>query len=174
MPLSEEMLFARLDALSIAYATREHRAVFTVAESMDLRGEIPGAHTKNLLLKDKKGALFLVTAEELSTVDLKNLHKALGCGRLSFASAERLMQHLGVTPGSVTALAIAGDTDGAVTFVLDRRIVESETVNCHPLRNTATTSLASADLVRFARACGHEPVIIDVENPLASAISSPE
>ena len=150
-----------LARLGIAARTVEHPAVFTVAESQSLRGSLPGGHTKNLFTKDKAGRLFLITAEEDSPVDLNQTSKSLGVkGRLSFASAELLMQHLGVEPGSVTPLALVNDVAGAVTFVIEARLLDHAVINVHPLINTRTTALAREDLMRYLRATGHEPLVM--------------
>jgi Ala-tRNA(Pro) deacylase len=155
-------LFARLAELGIKTETVEHPAVFTVAESEKLDRQLPGGHTKNLFLKDAKGRLFLVTAESHRNIDLKSLHKRLGCARLSFGRPELLMEVLGVTPGSVTAFAIINDAERRVSFVLDRGLTRHERINCHPLTNTATTGIARDDLLRFIRACGHEPQVLEL------------
>jgi Ala-tRNA(Pro) deacylase len=159
MPISRQELFARLAELGIATHTVEHEAVFTVAESSRLERELAGGHTKNLFLRDDKGALFLVIASSATRVDLKALSKRLPAGRFSFGKPELLMEVLGVTPGSVTAFAIANDTDGRVRVIVDDELMRHATINCHPLENTATTSIAREDLLRFIRACGHEPQV---------------
>ncbi|MEN3793110.1 prolyl-tRNA synthetase associated domain-containing protein [Fulvimarina sp. MAC3] len=140
----------------IEVTTVDHPALFTVDESRSVRGDIPGAHTKNLFLKDKKGRIFLVVAEEDSEVALKSLHKKIGgSGRLSFASADQMRDLLGVEPGSVTAFGVVNDTAHLVNVVLDERLGEYDIVNGHPLTNTATTSLRYEDLLRFFRLTGH-------------------
>lgn len=153
--MSRTALTDKLAALGIAVETHEHEPVFTVAESEALHARIPGAHTKNLFLKDKKGAYVLVTAEAHTPVALKRLHETLGTGRLSFGSPERLRDALGVAPGSVTPLAMLNDAEGRVRMVLDARLKDAEIINVHPLENTATVSIARADLVRFIEATGH-------------------
>ena len=131
----------------IAAARHEHAAVMTVEESEQLVPPLPGAKTKNLFLRDKKGARhFLVTVPAARSVDLNALGAVLGTGRLGFASPERLHKHLAITPGSVSLLALVNDTAGAVEFVLDRSLWEAEAVHAHPLTNTATVILAHADL----------------------------
>jgi Ala-tRNA(Pro) deacylase len=152
-----------LDRLGVAATTVTHAPVFTVAEARALRGAIPGSHTKNLFLADKKGALFLVTAEEEAGIDLRQLHRIIGAsGRLSFGKPELLMAVLGVPPGAVTPFAAMNDTGGLVTVVLDAALAASPTVNAHPLVNTATTTVATAGLIAFLRATGHEPRILPV------------
>jgi Ala-tRNA(Pro) deacylase len=155
-------LFTLFDALGIVHETHEHPAVFTVAESEDIKASMPGGHTKNLFLKDKKGALFLVSAHQDTAVPLKTLHKHLDCGRLSFGSGELMEEILGVTPGSVTAFAVINDRDARVRFVLDAALLAFSPVNFHPLENTATTAVSPDDLQRFAADCGHDPLILDL------------
>jgi Ala-tRNA(Pro) deacylase len=169
MPATPDDLFALLDRLAIPHPTVSHAALFTVEESQALRGEIPGGHTKNLFLKDKKGALYLVSALEDAVIELKSLHRRLGAsGRFSFGSADQLRATLGIEPGAVTPLAAMNDTGNLVTLVLDQTLMTHKVINCHPLRNTMTTSLARDDLVRFLEATGHPPRIEAVAGPVAS------
>ena len=166
MPVTPDELFAYLDSLGISHTTVRHQPLFTVEESQSLRGMIPGGHTKNLFLKDKKSALYLVTALEDAAIELKSLHRLLGAtGRFSFGSPEQMLENLGVTPGSVTAFGAINDTAGRITVVLDAGLMAHETINAHPLINTMTTSISRDDLLKFLRATGHEPRIV----PLASA-----
>ncbi|TCR67580.1 prolyl-tRNA synthetase associated domain-containing protein [Bosea sp. BK604] len=165
-PAEPADLIAALEALGIAITRIDHEAVFTVAESKELRGTIHGHHTKNLFLKDKKGRLFLVSALESTRIDLKRLHETLGAsGRLSFGSADLLIETLGVTPGSVTAFAVINDRAGAVTMVLDHKLMSGEPMNFHPLVNTATLGIARDDMLKFLRATGHDPLIIALPAP---------
>jgi len=163
MPASPEELFAYLDRLGIKHSTVSHPPLFTVEQSQALRGQIPGGHTKNLFLKDKKDALFLVVAQEDAKIELKGLHRLLGAsGRFSFGSADLLQEVWGVAPGAVTPFGAINDTAGRVTVVLDSEMMRHEIVNYHPLVNTQTTSLASADLIKFLEATGHPPRIMAV------------
>ena len=160
MPTTPADLFAALDRLGIAHTTVTHPPLFTVEQSREMRGKIPGGHTKNLFLRDKKGALFLVTTLEDAVIELKSLHRRLGAsGRFSFGSADLLLETLGVVPGAVTPLAAVNDTASRVTVVLDSGLMEHAIINCHPLANTMTTSIARDDLVRFLEATGHPPRI---------------
>ena len=166
MPATPADLFALLDRLGIAHQTVTHAPLFTVGESQALRGEIPGGHTKNLFLRDKKGALFLVSALEDAAIELKSLHRRLNAsGRFSFGSADLLRASLGIEPGAVTPFAAMNDTERRVTVVLDAALMEHATINCHPLTNTMTTSIARDDLVRFLAATGHPPRIEPVAEP---------
>jgi Ala-tRNA(Pro) deacylase len=126
-----------------------------------LRGQIPGGHTKNLFVKDKRGQLFLLVLGETSAIDLKRVHEKIGArGRVSFGSAELLDEVWGVRPGAVTPFGAINDSAGRVIVVLDEAMMRHETLNFHPLVNSRTTGLASADLVKFLRATGHEPVVV--------------
>ena len=157
-----EDLFARLADLGIGTETHAHRPVFTVEESRDLRGALPGAHCKTLFLKDKKGALFLCVVEETRRLDMRALSDLLGSGRLSFASAERLGAHLGIEPGAVTPFALINDRDAAIVPVLDADVMAAPVANFHPLVNDRTTAIRPDDLVRFIEACGHAPRVVDL------------
>ncbi len=156
-PHTRDDLFAHLATMGINTTTVEHPPARTVAESSTIVIALPGAHTKNLFLKDEKGVLLLVVAKSSARVDLKYLARSLGIGRLSFGRPELLMETLGVTPGSVTAFSIINDKQRRVCVILDQELLAHDSVNCHPLENTATTNIALADLLRFIRETGHEP-----------------
>ena len=158
----EAALYARLTALGIAWNTYAHAPVFTVEEARALRGAIRGTHTKNLFLEDRRGKLWLVVAREELRLDLNALARTLGAPRFSFAKPERLAGILGVPPGAVTPFALMNDAGGLVTAVFDAGLLAHDPVNFHPLRNDRTTAIAAADLVGFARASGHEPLILDL------------
>ena len=158
-----EELFEFLDSLGIAHKTKYHPPVFTVAESQALRDEIPGGHTKNLFLKDKKDQFFLLTVDEHATVDLKTVHTIVdGASKFSFGKPDKLMEYLGVIPGAVTAFGIVNDVGRNVTIVLDADLMKNDVINCHPLSNDATTSISSADLIRFFEATGHTAHVLKV------------
>ena len=161
---TETDLFARLLELGIESTTHRHPPVFTVEEGRLLRGQLPGAHCKSLFLKDKKDQLWLVVALEGRPVDLKTLPKNIGAARLSFGKPEVLLEILGVEPGSVTPFALINDAGSRVRVVLDKAMLDYDLLNYHPLKNTATTALAAADLVRFIRSCGHDPLILDFDD----------
>jgi Ala-tRNA(Pro) deacylase len=162
-PKNRDDLFAFLDGLGITHSTQDHAPVFTVAESVSLREAMPGGHTKNLFVKDKKDQFYLLTVEEHAAVDLKTVHTLIGAAsKVSFGKPEKLMEYLGVIPGAVTAFGAINDTGNNVTFVLDADLMKEEIINCHPLSNDATTSIASADLIRFMEATGHKPLVLKV------------
>ena len=161
MPTSPEDLLNYLADLSIDSATVEHPPLYTVEDSQALRGDIPGGHTKNLFVKDKKNQLFLLVLGETTAIDLKRVHEKIGAqGRVSFGSAELLEQVWGVRPGAVTPFGAINDEGGKVRVVLDETMMRHERLNFHPLVNTRTTGLASADLIKFLRATGHEPLVV--------------
>ena len=160
---SEARLLADLEAAGVAFTVHEHEAVFTVEESAGLHDAIPGAHTKNLFLKDAKGRFWLVTLPHDRRADLKFIGRQTGAGKLSFANPDHLLRLLGVTPGSVTPLAVINDVDGAVTVVLDAAFDPVGTINVHPLRNTATLALGFGDLVASLARWGHAPQIVALQ-----------
>jgi Ala-tRNA(Pro) deacylase len=173
MPATPAELFAYLDRLDIGHSTVSHPPLFTVEQSRGLRGQIPGGHTKNLFLKDKRDAFYLVVALEHAEVELKGLHRLLGAsGRFSFGSAEAMRQLLGVEPGSVTPFAVMNDTTSRVTVVLDVTMLDHEILNYHPLVNTMTTSISRTGLMKFLKASGHEPRIEQVsKTPVAAPVA---
>ena len=163
MPAGKQELLDFLKTLGIHVKTTTHPAVFTVKDGEDIKKSIAGAHTKNLFLKDKKGHYFLVTLGAHSVVDLKHLHDKIGAsGRLSFGSPEKLSEYLGLYPGAVSVFGLLNDKENHVTFILDKALYNHPVINCHPMTNEATTSIAREDLVKFVRATNHEPLIIQV------------
>ena len=141
MSKTPDELFSALDTLGIKHSTVKHPPLFTVEQSRALRGQIPGGHTKNLFLRDKRYAIYLVGAN----------------GRFSFGSSDLLREVLGVEPGAVTPFGAINDTAGRVTVVLDTAMMEHDILNYHPLVNTMTTSIARDDLVKFLESTGHLP-----------------
>lgn len=165
LPTTPAALLTRLSALGIAHETVRHEAVFTVEQSNAVRARLPllqtGTHIKNLFLRNKREAMWLVTVEAHRAIDLKQLGERIGAGRVSFGSAERLMRHLGVRPGSVTPLALINDSGGQVRLAVDRDVLDADIVWAHPLVNTMVTRLSGADLRRFFAATGRTPQVLD-------------
>jgi len=157
-PATPDELFARLDALGIAHNTIRHRPVFTVDEGRDLKASIPGGHSKNLFLKDKKGQLFLLCALGDTNIDLTAVSKMIGSGRFSFGNAELLLRHLGVEPGSVTIFALINDPERDVTLILDEALLRHDPIYFHPLKNDASTGVSPDGLLKFIRALEREPI----------------
>jgi Ala-tRNA(Pro) deacylase len=160
--MTPDELLARLEALGIEHRTVSHRPVFTVEEARAHRGDLPGAHIKNLFLRTKKGAMWLVVALESRTVDLRALAEALGHRRFSFASERRLRAYLGVIPGAVTPFAVVNDGEGAVRVALDEGLRDFEEWNAHPLVNSMTTTVRGRDMIRFLEAVDHPPVWVSL------------
>jgi Ala-tRNA(Pro) deacylase len=170
MPLTRNDLMERFAALGISTTTREHAPVFTVEEARALRGEIPGGHCKNLFLKDEKGVIYLIVCLEDARIDLKALPARIGSKRLSFGKSDLLMEVLGVEAGSVTPFALISAAPGRINVILDAGMMKKELLNYHPLKNDATTTIRSPDLLAFIRACGHEPRVLPLsEEELQSA-----
>ena len=164
MSSTVEELFQTFAKLGIETRSFDHPPLFTVEESQALRGRIPGLHSKNLFLRDRARRHFLVVAEEEARIDLKTLHSRIGAqGKVSFGSAEAMLELLGVTPGSVTPFGAINDREGRVAVVLDEKLAQAPAVNFHPLVNTRTTTLSGPDLLRFLRACGHEPLSLRLD-----------
>ena len=155
----EERCLNRLNDLGLAHQTVHHPPVYTVEEAKRLRCDLPGAHVKNLFLCDrKKRSFFLLTALENQKVSLKGLASLLEIPRgLRFANEAHLLEKLGVSPGSVTPLAVMNDTEGCVQMLLDENLRTLSPINAHPLHNAATTSISTDDLLRFMDACDHPP-----------------
>jgi len=162
LPTTPEALFEILERLDISYELHHHAPIFTVEEGEHLKADIPGTHCRNLFLRDKKKRMFLVVLANETDVDLKALPDLLDCGRLSFGSAERLFEYLGIRPGSVCPFCAVNDTDHNVQVVLDAGMMGREIVNYHPLDNAMTISLRPADLLKFFDHTGHVPLIIDI------------
>lgn len=161
-PAAAADLLARLHALGIQVRTVEHEPVFTVAEAKRVRHNLPGAHTKSLFLRDKRGAMWLVCCPEDQVVDLPQLASKLGAKRLSFGSADRLMSYLGVIPGAVSPFAVINDPNRSVQVVIDPALLAHEPINLHPLDNARTTAISAAGLLQFLEAEGHPPQLLSI------------
>lgn len=157
--MTEEGLYELLGERGIPYEVYHHEAVMTVAEADVLvpRLAIP---TKNLFLTDKRGHFYVVTTDEHTAIDLKRLHKQLGCKRLSFANEELLMEKLGLVQGSVTPLGVLNDESHEVVVVFGREL-EHRRFDCHPLVNTATMFVEMDDIAPLLRDFGATVVFCD-------------
>lgn len=145
--------------------THDHPPVFRVEEGLEIKAAMPGAHTKNLFLKDKKQRLWLISARQDTVIDLKTAHRLIGADRLSFGNETLMQETLGVRPGSVTAFGLINDVGRRVTMVLDQRLAGADIVNFHPLTNTATTAMSQPDFRRFLAMVDHPPLIVDFAAP---------
>ena len=160
--INPNTVFDRLRQLNIKTTTYEHPPLFTVEDSKKLRGDLPGIHCKNLFLRAKKNEMWLVVCREDLKIDLKELGQKLGGSRLSFGSSERLLNFLGVMPGSVSPFALINDNNVAVKVVLDKDMMEGSLLNFHPLTNDKTTSIKPSDLLKYITSCGHEFEVLDL------------
>jgi Ala-tRNA(Pro) deacylase len=166
--MTSDELLAHLASLGIAAATSTHPPLRTVEDSKRLRGTLPGGHVKNLFLRDKRGRHWLLTTLEDTRVDLKAMAQRLGAAKFSFASTEMLNHLLGIEPGAVSPLAVINDTGGKVAVVFDEPMLARDPLNVHPLRNDRTTTIATADLLKFLAACGHVPLVLRFDEAAAS------
>lgn len=162
-PARPDAVFAALDELGISHSTISHAPMRTVADSMAMRGGVPGGYSKNLFLRNRKGKMVVVTLLEHRTVNLKSFGNLLGIGKPSFASEQRLMSYLGVIPGAVTPLAVLNDTSRAVTAVLDQALLKKDPLHFHPCDNSMTTTLSAADLLRYMEHYHQAPLIMDFD-----------
>ena len=166
MPATRAELFALFDRIGIRTTTFDHESVFTVEQAKKVHDDVPGGHCKNLFCKDEKGVLWLIVALEDATIDLKAAKDKIGSRRLTFGKPELLMEILGIEPGSVTPFSLINDTTVKTNVILDAAMMQLDQLNFHPLKNDATTTISSADLLTFINACGHAPRIVAVSEPL--------
>lgn len=170
LPTSKEQLTSHLDGINIAYKLYEHEPIFTVEQGKHLKESIPGTHCRNLFLRDKKKAMFLVVAANETKIDLKKLPDLLGSKRLSFGSAERLWDNLGIRQGSVNPFCIINDTDDQITMILDASMMDKPLVNYHPMDNALTVGLTPQELISFIESINHNYKIVDL-SPAAPDVS---
>ncbi|MEO1317092.1 MAG: prolyl-tRNA synthetase associated domain-containing protein [Pseudomonadota bacterium] len=159
--IGQDGLYVLFERLGIAYTHHEHPPLHTVEESRELRGEMPGAHVKNMFLKAKKGGLALVTCLEDRQIRIRDLERAIGLKDCSFGKPDLLWETLGVRPGAVTPFALVNVSPGDIRFVLDEALTAQDLLNAHPLQNEATTAISSADFTRFLAHTGHDALILD-------------
>lgn len=165
MSNSRAQLFAFFDHHGIATTTIDHEPVFTVEQAKAVHFDIPGGHCKNLFCKDEKGVLWLIVALDDARIDLKAAKDKIGSKRLTFGKPELLLEILGVEPGSVTPFGLINDSQGKTNVILDADMMKLPLLNFHPLKNDATTTISSEDLLKFIRSTGHNPRIVSVSDP---------
>ena len=159
----EQLVVARLNALGIHFERYEHPAIATAEEGEIHWAGIEAVHCKNLFLRNQKGTRhYLVILSHTKRADLRAVADQIGDGKLSFASADRLMKYLGVTPGSVSPFGLIHDHDQHVHVYLDRELKMVPRISFHPNINTATLVLSFADFERFLTACDNLVRYIDV------------
>lgn len=158
-----DKIYETLQTLALPYHEHTHPAVFTSAEAAKYYDVIPGAHVKNLFLRNRKGDKhYLVVVLDNKTVDLKALALTLGEKQLGFASADRLTKYLQVTPGSVSALGVVFDTAGGVTVLCDDDVQHYDEVCLHPNLNTKTLVLPRSSWLRYMTYTGHAVQFIQI------------
>lgn len=169
LPTSPQQLLSKLDKMGFKTTTHEHIAVFSVEESDAVTADIPGAHTKNLFVKDKKDNYFLIVTDHHSRIALNKVHTLIGARtRVSFGKPEKLFEYLGVKPGSVNAFSPINDTGNNVCVIIDEPLLDNDFINCHPLTNTMTTTISKQDLLTFLKEVGHEPKVIKVSEEITN------
>ena len=156
LPTTPETLLLLLDRLQIAYVVHRHPPLRTVEDSKAHRHNMPGLHIKNLYLRDRKKRNFLFVVEEDRQIDMKSLNQKIGCDRLSFGSAERLFEMLGVRPGAVSPLALINDPDRKVHLALDIALRTNGVIYAHPLVNDMTLGIEGPHLQQFFSYTGHK------------------
>ena len=159
----EAELYALFRQHGIGWTRHSQPPLHTVEENRALRGELPGAHVKNMFLKDRKGQLWLVTCLEDRQIRIRDQEKEIGAQKCSFAKPEVLWQAVGLRPGAVSPFGLINDPGHAVRVVLDRQMLNFDPINAHPLHNEATMAISVADFRRFLRITGHEPLLVDFD-----------
>lgn len=160
-----EQLLRALDTHGVEHQTLIHEALYTVEQATKIQYDKPGAHTKNLFLRNKKGRMFLLVVESEHRVDLRGLRDKLNVpgGQFAFASTERLGLYLGVVPGSVSPLAVFNDHECAVKVLIQSTLLEHEWIYLHPCRNTHSTRLRTNDLLDVLNGWGHPATLVDFD-----------
>ena len=159
----EAELYALFRSHGIDWTHHMHPPLHTVEESRALRGDLPGAHVKNMFLKDRKDRVWLVTCLEHRQIRIRDLEKEIGAQKCSFGRPELLQDTLGLLPGAVSPFGLINDPGHRVTAVLDRQMLEQDPINAHPLHNEATTAISASDFQRFFEITGHRPVVVDFD-----------
>ena len=168
LPISSDVILEQLDNWGIAYTRADHVPLRTVEESKKVQGQFlsseqGGGHIKNLYLRDNKKRNVLLVAEQDRQIDLKTLNTKLGTGRLSFGSAERLMENLGVRPGAVTPISMINGVETGVQLFIDSELKSCKQIYVHPLVNDRTLGITLEGLQAFFEKIKVEPVWVDLE-----------
>jgi len=147
--INKTNLLKLLDDKKIDYRIFDHPPLHSVKDSINMRGTIKGAHTKNLFLKNKKNDFYLFSCLESTIIDLKLLKKNLNLGNISFAKANYLKEILQLSPGSVSPFGLLNDNNNMVSFFLDQKLKKYDIINFHPLENTSTISMSVSEFLNF-------------------------
>lgn len=162
MTYNEQSLLKELEQLGIHYDYISHPAVFTSEQANRAMPDLSSAHCKNLFVKDRTGKKWLLTIPDDKRADLKVVAEKIGSARLSFCSAEEMMECLGIAPGSVTPLAVINDTKNQVELIVDKNIMDWDTIHCHPMINTATISISPTDFKKFIEYTNHDLKVMSI------------
>lgn len=159
LPLSSDALLAQLTEWGFAYTLHEHVPLRTVEDAKQVEAgmEVPGKQSlkiKNLYLRDRKKRNYLISLEQDREIDLKALGKEIGAPGLSFGSADRLLENLGIRPGAVSPLAMITGVEKGVTFYMDSAAQEADVINMHPLVNDRTVVMSRGDFLSFMERIG--------------------
>ena len=152
--INDKSLIKLLKQKEINYTFYTHQPLFTVNDSKKLRGNINGAHTKNLFLKNKKNNFYLFSCLESTKINLKILKEKLNLGNISFAGEKYLHELLNVKPGAVTPFGLLNDSTRKIKFFLDLKLNDFDSFNFHPLVNTATINIKRNDFYNFLKING--------------------
>jgi Ala-tRNA(Pro) deacylase len=145
-------LYQVLNELNIKFEYYEHPPAPTIEEALKYWENLEATHCKNIFFRNHKGNQhYLVILEHRQALDIHDLEKRLKQGKLTFASPERLMKHLGLTPGSVTPFGLINDKANHVYVFFDENLKQSEKISFHPCINTASLVISFSDLERFMK-----------------------
>jgi Ala-tRNA(Pro) deacylase len=156
-------LYKILEELDISFTYYEHPAAPTIEEARKYWADIEATHCKNIFFRNHKGNRhYLVVLEHTRDLKIRELEQRLKQGKLTFASDERLMKHLGLTPGSVTPFGLINDTPNHVHLFLDKNLQKSERISFHPCINTASIVIAFSDFEKFLGWTGNSYEYLDL------------
>lgn len=163
--LDKEMrVYDLLDKLGIEYERTDHVAAMTMEDCLEIDRILDVVICKNLFLCNRqKTKFYMLMMPGDKVFKTKDLSSAIGSSRLSFADPADMEKYLDITPGSVSVMGLMNDTEGCVQLIMDRPVVESELLGCHPCVNTSSLRMKTADVMeKFLPAVGHEAIIVDL------------
>lgn len=161
----EERAYDFLDSLGVAYVRVDHEAAMTMEQCAEAKALLGVKICKNLLLCNQQKTKFymLIMSGEKQFVT-KDFSKKIGSSRLSFAPPEFMEKFLDITPGSLSVLGLANDTENNVTLYIDRDVLRDEYFGCHPCINTSSIRFSTKDLLeRIIPATNHEAHLVELE-----------
>jgi Ala-tRNA(Pro) deacylase len=161
---SLDLLKKKFADLAISVGYYEHAPIFTAQDGIKHTANIPGLAAKNLFLCDKTNKFWLVVMPYYLKLNVRKLAAFIGASELQFAKPEQLLQHLGITPGSVTPLALINDLKNEVIVIVDETFLVKDLIQIHPLRNDMTVTIQPQDLLKFIKSCGNQLKIVNLES----------